>query len=39
MTPAPDTGSKTRRAKDTEPAGPYTGPRAELHKELDDLGL
>jgi membrane associated rhomboid family serine protease len=39
VTPAPDTGSNTRRAKDTKPAGPYTGPRAELHKELDDLGL
>ena len=39
VTPAPDTGSTTRRAKNTKPASPYTGPRADLHKELDDLGL
>jgi membrane associated rhomboid family serine protease len=37
-TVTPTTGT-TSPAKHTKPAGSYTGPRAELHKELDDLGL
>ena len=31
--------SITRPTKAASPAGPYNGPRAGLHKELDDLGL
>jgi membrane associated rhomboid family serine protease len=37
-TVTPVTGP-SRAAKDTKADGPYTGPRAELHKQLDDLGL
>jgi membrane associated rhomboid family serine protease len=39
VTPAADTGTTTRRSGDTKPADPYAGPRADLHKQLDDLGL
>ena len=31
--------AKEAKSKDAKGTGPYTGPRAELHKELDDLGL
>jgi membrane associated rhomboid family serine protease len=46
---SPDSGSGRRSRGElrparpagsgTKPSSPYTGPRAELHKELDDLGL
>lgn len=37
---APASGTAAARpAKDAKATGPFTGPRAELHKELDDLGL
>lgn len=44
VTPASGTAAVTRPARGAKPrdatgTGPYTGPRAELHKELDDLGL